>query len=584
MKAAIYARKSNDDDRIEENKSITRQKDRAIAFAEKNGWTVDVEHVFEDDGISGAEYERRPGLIKMLARIEDFDVIVMSEISRLGRDMVRNAVVIDDIRAAGVRLFYYLTNEEEFADTPEQRVMVTLKSFAAEMERARISERTRDALLRRAEKGYSTGGRVYGYDNYWVLADGRRIIAPPGSRMKGEEKLRTEWGINEEQAAVVRGIFLIYADGYGHGAIAKCLNGEPSYENEQEKYFRGRNLTPPQHAGQGTGSWAPSTIRAMLYRPRYTGSLQYGEYRNVRSSGRAGKCVKQDKLLSVVTNDKLAIIEPALWDKVQKRLVAVKGTYLRKNNGTLWGRPDAGRESKYLLSGLARCGCENRGHVCGGNITITGGQKRSHYYYGCSYHQNRGSRVCSNDVRERMAVMDELVLGEIERVALSPEAVDFVVDEAVRGFETLLREKPEQLPKLEADLRRSTRELGRFTKLIADGRAPKTVLVEITQRERHIETLRQEIERYRAPSHLSELDLHRARKDARVRIGQFKDLLRGDISLARQALRKLLRDREGKFSPLTFVPVVRGTQRTYNVRAAVNVGPLFNKDGTEERT
>ena len=60
MKAAIYARKSTDDnDRSPENKSVNRQKDHAKAYAKAKGWTVDPEHVFEDDGVSGADYERR---------------------------------------------------------------------------------------------------------------------------------------------------------------------------------------------------------------------------------------------------------------------------------------------------------------------------------------------------------------------------------------------------------------------------------------------------------------------------------------------------------------------------------------------
>lgn len=90
MKAAIYSRKSTDDnDRNPENKSVTRQIDRAKAYAAAKGWTVEDEHIFVDDGISGAEYERRPGLVRMMARLKEFDVIVTSENSRIGRDMVR---------------------------------------------------------------------------------------------------------------------------------------------------------------------------------------------------------------------------------------------------------------------------------------------------------------------------------------------------------------------------------------------------------------------------------------------------------------------------------------------------------------
>lgn len=583
MKAAIYARKSTDDDRNVENKSVTRQIDRAKAYAAAKGWIVDDEHIFMDDGISGAEYERRPGLVRMMARLKEFDVIVASENSRIGRDMVRNAVVIDDIRTKGVRLFYYLNDAEEKFDTPEQRLMATLGGFASEMERAKIAERTRDALLRKAEKGYSAGGRVYGYDNVWVFADGHREIAPPGARMKDESRVYTDWQKKEEEAEIVRGIFQMYANGYGRTAIAKTLNGEPRYEAESREYFGARTPPSPQHGEQGTGSWAPSTIRVMLYRIRYAGKVQYGEYHNVRNGGRVGKCVKQDKFLIVDRAD-LRIVSPELWDKVQRRLKSVRATYIRDNNGTLWGRPEMGRESKYLLSGLARCGCKKGEHVCGANIAVTGGQKHSHYYYGCSYYVKRGGvRGCANDTRERMAVMDELVLNEIESKFLDDSAREHIIERALTGFEVALKAAPEELPKLEAELRKARKELARFVAAIAGGKAPRSIMAEIAHRERRIEQLEREIGRYSVPD-IRELDLRRGRKDAREMAGRFKDLLRGEVPLARQALRKLLRDRDGNFTPLSFVPIMRAGRKTYEVQGTLFAAPLFNNIGTEERT
>jgi len=58
--AAIYARKSTDQVVAHEQKSVTRQVEMARAFAERRGWTVLDEHVYTDDGISGAEFEKAP--------------------------------------------------------------------------------------------------------------------------------------------------------------------------------------------------------------------------------------------------------------------------------------------------------------------------------------------------------------------------------------------------------------------------------------------------------------------------------------------------------------------------------------------
>jgi DNA invertase Pin-like site-specific DNA recombinase len=60
--AAIYARKSTDEgDKYDEAKSVTRQIDDATAYAESNGWTLLPEHVFSDDAFSGALDESPPG-------------------------------------------------------------------------------------------------------------------------------------------------------------------------------------------------------------------------------------------------------------------------------------------------------------------------------------------------------------------------------------------------------------------------------------------------------------------------------------------------------------------------------------------
>ncbi len=85
MKCAIYARKSTDDsDRATQDKSVERQVTHARDYIARKGWTVADEHVYVDDGISGAEFKHRPGLLKLLDHLKEFDAIVMSEQSRLG--------------------------------------------------------------------------------------------------------------------------------------------------------------------------------------------------------------------------------------------------------------------------------------------------------------------------------------------------------------------------------------------------------------------------------------------------------------------------------------------------------------------
>src|SRR5258708_38300146 len=161
MRAAIYARKSTDDnDRHADNKSVTRQVEHAKHYARSHGWTVADEHIYVDDGISGAEFRNRPALLRLLNQLHAFDVLVMSELSRLGREMTHTSTVLAQIRTAGVRVWFYLTDDELKFDSATDKFMVSALSFAAELEREKASQRSRDALLRKAERGFNTGGGV----------------------------------------------------------------------------------------------------------------------------------------------------------------------------------------------------------------------------------------------------------------------------------------------------------------------------------------------------------------------------------------------------------------------------------------
>jgi hypothetical protein len=55
LAAAVYARKSKED-----AESVDEQIGRARAHAAQHGSLVVPEHVYQDDGISGAEFGRRP--------------------------------------------------------------------------------------------------------------------------------------------------------------------------------------------------------------------------------------------------------------------------------------------------------------------------------------------------------------------------------------------------------------------------------------------------------------------------------------------------------------------------------------------
>src|SRR5687767_9919690 len=104
MIAAIYARKSTQQDVADDAKSVARQIEHARAYATRKGWTLAADHEYVDDGISRAEFERRPGFSRLMTAAtrqpRPFDVLVMSEDSRLGREAIQTAYALKQLLQA----------------------------------------------------------------------------------------------------------------------------------------------------------------------------------------------------------------------------------------------------------------------------------------------------------------------------------------------------------------------------------------------------------------------------------------------------------------------------------------------------
>ena len=166
MIAAIYARKSTEQNGVaDENKSVTRQIEHAKAYAVKKGWTVAEEHVYIDDGISGAEFTKRPGFVRLMNALKPkppFQALIMSEESRLGREAIETAYALKQLITSGVGVFFYLEDRERTLDSPTDKIMLSLTAFADELEREKARQRTYDAMRRKALAGHVTGGRVFG--------------------------------------------------------------------------------------------------------------------------------------------------------------------------------------------------------------------------------------------------------------------------------------------------------------------------------------------------------------------------------------------------------------------------------------
>src|SRR5687768_12027850 len=152
----------------DETKSVTRQVEHAKAYAVRKGWIVAGEHIYVDDGISGAEFANRPGFAQLMNALKPrppFQVLIMSEESRFGREAIETAYALKQLVTAGVRVFFYLEDRERTLDSPTDKIMLSLAAFADELERVKHSQRATDKAVQQARAGHVTGGRVFGYDN-----------------------------------------------------------------------------------------------------------------------------------------------------------------------------------------------------------------------------------------------------------------------------------------------------------------------------------------------------------------------------------------------------------------------------------
>jgi site-specific DNA recombinase len=104
MRAALYVRVSTD--RQQHAQTIEQQVTQLRAWvAARDGWTVREEHIFRDDGHSGAKLDR-PGLdaLRDHAARAAFDVVVVCAPDRLARNFVHQMVVLEELERRGVRV------------------------------------------------------------------------------------------------------------------------------------------------------------------------------------------------------------------------------------------------------------------------------------------------------------------------------------------------------------------------------------------------------------------------------------------------------------------------------------------------
>ncbi|MGB9762373.1 MAG: recombinase family protein, partial [Caldimicrobium thiodismutans] len=186
MKCAIYTRVSTDNQAEQEFSSCEAQGEKIRSFINSQD-NMEVFKVYSDAGFTGASLNR-PALNEMLADIKQnkIDLVISYKIDRLTRSPKDFYQLIELFEKHGVD---FISVTERFdTSTPSGRLLRNIMLTFAQFERELASERTRDKMFQRAQKGMWNGGIVpYGYK-----AENKRLV------------------IDEEEAKVVKEIYERY--------------------------------------------------------------------------------------------------------------------------------------------------------------------------------------------------------------------------------------------------------------------------------------------------------------------------------------------------------------------------------------
>ena len=269
-RCAIYTRKSSEEGLEQNFNSLDAQREACEAYVlsqKHEGWTV-APGRYDDGGFSGGNIAR-PGLVRLLedVRAKRIDVIVVYKVDRLTRSLADFAKIVEVFDAEGIS-FVAVTQQFNTTTSMGRLTLNVLLSFA-QFEREIAGERIRDKIRASRQKGMWMGGSV-----------------PLGYEVKDRALV-----INESEAAKVR---LIYTQYLESGSVSDLAN---------DLTRRGiRSHLRATQSGRTVGGHVLTrgSLYLMLQNPVYIGTVVHkgARYRGLHQP----------------------IIEPVLWERVQRRL------------------------------------------------------------------------------------------------------------------------------------------------------------------------------------------------------------------------------------------------------------------------
>ena len=142
-----YIRVSSD------KQTVENQRFEISNFCEKNSLTIDV---WVEETISGMTKVENRKLGKLLKKMKKGDVLICSELSRLGRNLLMIMGVLNECMNRDIQVWTIKDNYRLGSDI-NSKVLAFAFGLSAEIERNLISQRTKEALARKKAEGVILG-------------------------------------------------------------------------------------------------------------------------------------------------------------------------------------------------------------------------------------------------------------------------------------------------------------------------------------------------------------------------------------------------------------------------------------------
>ncbi|HEM6966042.1 TPA: recombinase family protein [Legionella pneumophila] len=147
-KTIAYIRASTD------KQDLNNQKLEIFEFAKKNKLEVDD---FIQMTISSRKTTKERRIDEMLSVLNDADTLIVTELSRLGRSTAEVIGLVNELIKKQVRVIAIKQNLDMKQHDMNSKIMITLFSLFAELERDLISLRTKEALASKKAQGIRLG-------------------------------------------------------------------------------------------------------------------------------------------------------------------------------------------------------------------------------------------------------------------------------------------------------------------------------------------------------------------------------------------------------------------------------------------